>query len=78
MTPTYPEGRLRVPMDGNGMSATLSLTMSLAAASMKSTPMVLEMKGKERDARRLHSITITSLPLQMNWGAREGEVGAEG
>ena len=54
-----------MPIDGNGMSATLSFTINFAAASMKSTPMVLEMNGNDRDARRLHSITITSLPLQM-------------
>ena len=34
--------------------------------SMKSTPTVLETNGTEREARRLHSMTITSEPLARN------------
>lgn len=39
----------------------------LVACSMKSTPKLLLMKGNVRDARRLHSMILTSLFLQINW-----------
>ena len=34
---------------------------------MKLTPSTFETNGKLREARRLHSMTLTSLPLAMNW-----------
>ena len=34
---------------------------------MKLQFIVLLMKGKDREARRLHSITLTSLSRAMNW-----------
>ena len=34
---------------------------------MKLQFIVLEMKGKDRDARRLHSMTFTSFSRAMNW-----------
>ena len=40
---------------------------TLVATSMKSTPMVLLTNGNDRDARRLHSITMQSVPFAMNW-----------
>ena len=41
-------------------------TSSYDTTSMKSTPTVLETNGTEREARRLHSMTITSEPLARN------------
>lgn len=40
--------------------------LTLVATSMKSTPMVLLTKGKDLDARKLHSMTMQSVPLAMN------------
>ncbi len=41
--------------------------MTLVAASMKLRLSTLDTNGKEREARRLHSITITWLSLARNW-----------
>ena len=41
--------------------------MTRVAMSMKLTFRIFETNGKLRDARRLHSMTLTSLPLAMNW-----------
>ena len=41
--------------------------MTRVARSMKLTLKIFETKGKERDARRLHSMTMMSLSLAMNW-----------
>ena len=37
------------------------------ARSMKLTLKIFEAKGKDRDARRLHSMTMMSLSRAMNW-----------
>ena len=34
---------------------------------IKSTPIVFEANGKEREARQLHSTHISSVPLTANW-----------
>ena len=41
--------------------------MAATAISMKFVLATLETKGKEREARRLHSMTLMSLSLAMNW-----------
>mmetsp|Transcript_179 Transcript_179/g.289 ORF Transcript_179/g.289 Transcript_179/m.289 type:complete len:216 (-) Transcript_179:493-1140(-) len=41
-------------------------TIARVAASMKLTPSTLEEKGKEREARRLHSMTLTAPSLAMS------------
>ena len=41
--------------------------MTLVAASMKLRLSTLDTKGKEREARRLHSMTMTRLSLARNW-----------
>ena len=40
--------------------------LALVATSMKSTPIVLLTKGNDLDARRLHSMTMQSVPFAMN------------
>ena len=49
------------------MPAVLSSTTDFVAASMKSRPIVFEANGKEREARKLHSMHISSVPLTTNW-----------
>ena len=41
--------------------------MALVAMATKSTSSVLETKGKEREMRRLHSMTFSLLSLAMSW-----------
>ena len=41
--------------------------MALVASSIMLTRATLEQKGKLREARRLHSMTLTRLSLAMNW-----------
>ena len=43
-----------------------SPAITFVAISMKLTLNVLETKGKDLEARRLHSITLMSLSLAMN------------
>ena len=42
-------------------------SMTRVASEMKLQFMVLLMKGKDREALRLHSMTLTSLSRAMNW-----------
>merc|ERR1719401_30146 len=44
------------------------------AISMKLVLYVFEMNGMDREARRLHSMTLTSLSLQMNWTLKGPEI----
>ena len=44
-THTYPDGLLRVPTGGSSISSTDSLTINFVAASIKSTPIDLEING---------------------------------
>ena len=41
--------------------------MALVAMATKSTSSVLKTKGKEREMRRLHSMTFSLLSLAMSW-----------
>ena len=41
--------------------------MTAAAVSMKFTRSTFETNGKLREARRLHSMTLTSFALARNW-----------
>ena len=58
--------------------------MALFAMATKSTSSVLETKGKEREMRKLHSMTFSLLSLAMSWmlngpsGWVGGEIGGEG
>lgn len=49
--------------EGRVASSIGSPTITLVATLMKSTPMVLDTKGKERDALKLHSITYDTTLL---------------
>ena len=49
---------------GRGFSSMVSPIITLVATSMKSTPRVLETKGKDREALRLHSITWRDNKIQ--------------
>lgn len=49
---------------GRGFSSIFSPIITLVATSMKSTPSVLETKGKDREALRLHSITWRDHEIQ--------------
>lgn len=49
---------------GRGFSSKFSPIITLVATSMKSTPSVLETNGKDREARRLHSITWRENKIQ--------------
>ena len=57
--------------------------MALVAMATKSTLSVLETKGKEREMRRLHSMTFSLLSLATSWmlngpgGWVGGEIGRE-
>mmetsp|Transcript_32053 Transcript_32053/g.83929 ORF Transcript_32053/g.83929 Transcript_32053/m.83929 type:complete len:220 (-) Transcript_32053:313-972(-) len=62
LTPTKPfSGQVR-----SIASSFSSPHMARVAVSMKFTPRHLDEKGKERDARRLHSITLTAPSLAMS------------
>ena len=55
--------------------------MALVAMATKSTSSVLEIKGKEREMWRLHSMTFSLLSLAMSWmlnGSSGGVRGREG
>ena len=41
--------------------------MAATASSTKFVRATLDTKGKDREARRLHSMTLISLSLAMNW-----------
>ena len=49
---------------GRGFSSMCSPIITLVATSMKSIPSVLETKGKDREALRLHSITWRDNKIQ--------------
>src|SRR5210317_1169649 len=66
-TPTKLLGRPLVSRLGKFISDVSYPTIAFVAASIKSTPIVLETNGKEREARTLHSIHMTSVPLATNW-----------
>lgn len=55
--PTYPTGCKGVVRSGNACSSRGWFTIIFVATVIKSVPTVLDTKGKEREARRLHSIT---------------------
>ena len=57
LMPTYPTGCKGVVRSGNTCSSRGWFTIIFVATVMKSVPTVLDTKGKEREARRLHSIT---------------------
>lgn len=57
LIPTYLEGIMGCSSVGRDDSLTSFPIMTFVATSMKSTPRVFDTKGKEREARRLHSIT---------------------
>lgn len=57
LIPTKSIGMMGFSSEGRLASSIGSPTITLVATLMKSTPIVFDTKGKERDARRLHSIT---------------------
>ena len=57
LMPTYPTGCKGVVRSGNACSSRGWFTIIFVATVIKSVPTVLDTKGKEREARRLHSIT---------------------
>lgn len=57
LIPTKSMGMMGFSSEGRLVSSSGSPTITLVATLMKSTPIVFDTKGKERDARRLHSIT---------------------
>lgn len=57
LMPTKSMGMMGFSSVGRLVSSSGSPTITLVATLMKSTPIVFDTKGKERDARRLHSIT---------------------
>lgn len=57
LMPTKSVGMMGLSREGRLASSKGSPTMALVATLMKSTPMVLDTNGKERDALKLHSIT---------------------
>ena len=63
LTPTKPAGRGGPSSAGRLSPAVPWPIMTRVAASIKSAPTVLLTKGKEREARRLASISSTSPPL---------------
>mmetsp|Transcript_33340 Transcript_33340/g.68042 ORF Transcript_33340/g.68042 Transcript_33340/m.68042 type:complete len:321 (-) Transcript_33340:3246-4208(-) len=67
LTPTNRVGPSLFSRVGRFMWEVSCPIMPRVAASMKSTPMVLETKGKDREARTLHSMHMTSVPLATNW-----------
>src|SRR5512137_1214680 len=62
LTPTHSRSR----EDWEGF-ATFASRMAFVASSIMFTRATLEQKGKDREARRLHSMTETLLSLAMNW-----------
>lgn len=57
LMPTKSIGIMGLSSEGRLASSKGSPTITLVATLIKSTPIVFDTKGKERDARRLHSIT---------------------
>lgn len=57
LIPTYVDGKMGCSIVGRDDSLTCFPIITLVATSMKSTPRVLDTKGNEREARKLHSIT---------------------
>merc|ERR1719476_561064 len=49
-------------------------SITFVASSMKFTLYVFEMKGNDLEARRLHSMTMTSFSLHMNWMLKGPEI----
>lgn len=61
---TYSAGIIGCSNVGRSFSSMFSPIITLVATSMKSTPRVLETKGKDREALRLHSITWRDNKIQ--------------
>lgn len=69
LIPMYLEGIMGCSSVGRVDSLTSFPIITFVATSMKSTPRVLDTKGKEREARKLHSIT---------WWDYKGEIPGSG